>query len=145
MPEKTRITLRLAEDVWQTYDSLCKTIGLRRDTFINLALPRYIEWFKKFRPGTFDRRLVAYRMRDPARTTEVKLRLDTRLSQHVTNLCRQKKYPRDLFFEVVIRELTDIVDMEILNAMEKPAKNETTWNPFEDRHEQLEVQAQEDS
>ncbi len=129
--KRTRVTIRINRMFWDAFVYTCEQLGLRRDTYLNLALRgQYVKYLQDLPSGTYGELSRQYNSRAPDTTTLAKLWVDTDLAEQITELCKQKDYSRNLFFERTISEITDLIDTGVLTVLD-PGIDPPVWrNPL---------------
>ena len=105
---KTRITVRLNAVDWDFFNRIVKSIGLRRDAFLNRVLPDELDLFGKA-PANADagEKHAKELTKAVARyTKQVSLNLDTGLVERLEQVCKDKRVTRDAFLSVAIKFLS---------------------------------------
>lgn len=98
---KMIMTVRINQKVASTFTRLIKGIGLRRDTYLNKLLPGEVKLLQEL-PVNSERAAKYVRLTSQSgeeQKTRFSLKLDSALVDQVTDLCRRKGIPRDLFIE----------------------------------------------
>lgn len=117
---KTRITVRLNAVDWDFFNRIVKSIGLRRDAFLNRVLPEELNLFDKA-PANDDAGEMFKRDLDKLLakyTKQVSLNLDANLVERLEQVCKDKRVTRDAFLGVAIKFLSSrlaVPAMVILN------------------------------
>lgn len=122
---KTRITVRPNAVDWDFFNRIVKSIGLRRDAFLNRVLPEELDLFDKS-PGNDDAGETSNREREillAKFTKQVSLNLDTNLVERLDQVCRDKRVTRDAFLSVAIKFLSSrlAVPAAVINSPRKTA------------------------
>jgi hypothetical protein len=104
-----KTTLKVRAKAWDIFNRECKAASLRRDDFLNRALPGEIDVLKKVAPCDGEgERWLKRNWIDQGSSDDTELRpIPILLSGDVLNamnsVCEEKKVPRDAFFDCALR------------------------------------------
>ena len=104
-----KTTLKVRAKAWDFFNRECKAASLRRDDFLDRALPGEIDLLKKIAPCDGEgERWLKRNWVDQGGSGDTELRpipilLSVGVLDAMNNVCEEKKIPRDAFFDCALR------------------------------------------
>ncbi|MBK6386052.1 MAG: hypothetical protein IPI20_14030 [Rhodoferax sp.] len=104
-----KTSLKIRAKAWDVFNRECKAASLRRDDFLNRALPGEIDILKKITPCDWEgERWLKRNWIDRGDSDDTELRaipilLSGDVLDTMNNVCEEKKVPRDAFFDCALR------------------------------------------
>lgn len=97
---KIKISVKIRKKTLLDINEMTGRFGFRRDAHINTRLPDYVAALRKARPAA---RVMA--ALEPDTLIQVVFTIDREHAKNIDRLCAEKRWPRDLFMEVVLNDL----------------------------------------
>lgn len=105
---KTRLTVKVNPLHWDLFNAAVKAAGLRRDAFLNRALPAEVDMLDLVPSNTEAGERYLKKLKSAVKNYEkqVSLTLDADLALRINNTCKKKRVLRDPFLSTAISFLT---------------------------------------
>jgi hypothetical protein len=105
MAKRTKTTFTIRQFILEDFTKACDLIGLRRDTYLNLILPKAIHLFDqspKENSSAAEKISKLLRTEEPGGLKKLVVSLEGQVLQNLNTVCQKKKVSRDVFFEEVL-------------------------------------------
>lgn len=108
---KTKITVLVKKEIFDGFCTRAKTLGLRRDAYLNQTLPEEINFFFTNAPAGSKRGELLLRTLRPSAKDVVRvgITLDSEVAKAMTKACADKHVLRDHFMEACLAHLDNVL------------------------------------